>query len=277
MIALRPAPFETPAEAATEGTLKVLEIYLASGQGEGIWTGTPSTFIRLAGCTVGCGYCDTKYSWRASQGQAYDPYTLARAAHTNSRLWRDIVLTGGEPLEQSHALVHDLLKYLTALDHAVTIETSGAFMPLPSFDWNFMRNTPMRRILWSVAPKLSFAGARFQTTAGALSRWVSFAASTQAFLQFKWVCRNTSDIDEMLGHMEQMHSGGLPLICIVQPCTEVSERDEENMKADLLRRTAYMQDYVMKNERAIALSGRGIQVFVRPQLHVLLYGSRRLV
>src|ERR1700757_4021814 len=32
-------------------------------QGEGSKTGTPSTFVRLQGCDVGCPWCDTKHTW----------------------------------------------------------------------------------------------------------------------------------------------------------------------------------------------------------------------
>ena len=32
-------------------------------QGEGFHTGQSAFFVRLAGCNVGCSWCDTKYSW----------------------------------------------------------------------------------------------------------------------------------------------------------------------------------------------------------------------
>jgi len=32
-------------------------------QGEGATAGLPAVFVRLQGCTVGCTWCDTKYSW----------------------------------------------------------------------------------------------------------------------------------------------------------------------------------------------------------------------
>ena len=35
-------------------------------QGEGYHTGKPAFFIRLAGCDVGCVWCDVKDSWEAS-------------------------------------------------------------------------------------------------------------------------------------------------------------------------------------------------------------------
>ena len=38
-------------------------------QGEGTWTGTPAYFIRLAGCDVGCHWCDVKESWHPEEKQ----------------------------------------------------------------------------------------------------------------------------------------------------------------------------------------------------------------
>ena len=42
--------------------LPITEIF-ETIQGEATWTGTPSVFVRLQGCDVGCPWCDTKYSW----------------------------------------------------------------------------------------------------------------------------------------------------------------------------------------------------------------------
>ena len=43
--------------------VKITELFY-SLQGEGILSGMPSVFIRLAGCNLRCGWCDTKYaSW----------------------------------------------------------------------------------------------------------------------------------------------------------------------------------------------------------------------
>ena len=38
-------------------------------QGEGATAGAPAVFIRLQGCSVGCAWCDTKYSWDAGGGR----------------------------------------------------------------------------------------------------------------------------------------------------------------------------------------------------------------
>ena len=42
-------------------------------QGEGVFTGYPAYFIRLAGCDVGCTWCDVKDSWDTSGYTVYSP------------------------------------------------------------------------------------------------------------------------------------------------------------------------------------------------------------
>ncbi|PYM19250.1 MAG: hypothetical protein DMD78_25195 [Candidatus Rokuibacteriota bacterium] len=38
-------------------------------QGEGVSAGVPCVFVRLQGCSVGCRWCDTKYSWDPAGGR----------------------------------------------------------------------------------------------------------------------------------------------------------------------------------------------------------------
>ncbi|VAX40200.1 7-carboxy-7-deazaguanine synthase, partial [hydrothermal vent metagenome] len=47
-------------------TLPIAETFV-SLQGEGKLTGVPSWFVRVAGCNLRCGWCDTPYaSWEAA-------------------------------------------------------------------------------------------------------------------------------------------------------------------------------------------------------------------
>ena len=50
---------------STDTALPVMEQFYTV-QGEGAFTGTAAYFIRLAGCDVGCVWCDVKESWEAS-------------------------------------------------------------------------------------------------------------------------------------------------------------------------------------------------------------------
>ncbi len=96
----------------------VNEIF-SSLQGEGRYTGYPTTFIRLAGCKFNCKYCDTQYA--KSGGKKY---TINRLMSDVNRLRNQhICITGGEPLLQTEtlALVYELLSF----SYIVSIETSG--------------------------------------------------------------------------------------------------------------------------------------------------------
>ena len=49
-----------------DGTILPLMEDFYTIQGEGFYRGTAAYFIRLAGCDVGCHWCDVKESWDAS-------------------------------------------------------------------------------------------------------------------------------------------------------------------------------------------------------------------
>ena len=52
-------------------TLPVMEHFFTI-QGEGYHTGEAAYFVRLAGCDVGCVWCDVKESWEISPDQFID-------------------------------------------------------------------------------------------------------------------------------------------------------------------------------------------------------------
>ncbi|MBC7891737.1 MAG: radical SAM protein [Sphingobacteriaceae bacterium] len=99
-------------------------------QGEGFHQGRAAYFIRLAGCDVGCHWCDVKDSWDAQKHPkvAIDAI-VAEAARHPARL---AVITGGEPL------MYDLTELTLELRRAgfqTNIETSGAYPLSGAWDW----------------------------------------------------------------------------------------------------------------------------------------------
>lgn len=113
----------------------------ATWQGEGIHVGRRHLFVRLAGCDVGCRFCDTPSALRRPGSfrvdrrgvvESFDnPIDVLRAAELVAAVARDegpfhrLAVTGGEPLEQPDFLAA-LLEALEA-DGAppVLLETAG--------------------------------------------------------------------------------------------------------------------------------------------------------
>lgn len=117
--------------------LRVAEIF-RSLQGEGLYSGTTSLFLRTTGCNLRCWFCDTPYTSWEPEGQ--------------QRPWRDVlnelladdcehvVITGGEPLLQPNIvpLTHELRN----ARKIVTVETAGTVY------------RPVGADLMSISPKL---------------------------------------------------------------------------------------------------------------------------
>ena len=109
-------------------------------QGEGYYQGNAAYFIRLAGCDVGCVWCDVKESWDATKHPVLSVQRIVEEAKKNIVSDKAVVVvTGGEPL------LHNL-DYLTSELHKEgilsNIETSGS-SPL-SGEWNWICVSPKK-------------------------------------------------------------------------------------------------------------------------------------
>ncbi len=111
--------------------LKINEIFF-SAQGEGSRVGVPSLFIRLAGCTAGCPYCDTKESWLKGEFKHEDD--ILKIVDSFKKEYKDfqIVITGGEPFEQDIKVLVDKIK---KRDFFIAVETNGMHYYKMNIDW----------------------------------------------------------------------------------------------------------------------------------------------
>lgn len=99
--------------------LRITEIF-HSLQGESSTVGLPTIFIRLTGCPLRCGYCDTAYAFQGGQWLEQEEI-LEKVSELNASY---VTVTGGEPLAQKP--VQDLMRVLCDQGYRVSLETSGA-------------------------------------------------------------------------------------------------------------------------------------------------------
>ena len=128
----------------------VKEIF-ATLQGEGAQAGRAAVFCRFAGCNLWsgreedrssaiCQFCDTDFVGTdgIGGGKFVSPEELAQAIENawidsmGTRLYRFVVMTGGEPLLQ---LDEPLIKALHAKQFEIAIETNGTIAVPKGIDW----------------------------------------------------------------------------------------------------------------------------------------------
>lgn len=217
-------------------TLQVSEMFY-SIQGEGATTGRATAFIRLGGCTLGCQWCDTKYTWRG--GPVWDETAIL--ATVSAYPTRRVVITGGEPFEQ------DIAELLQTLRHAgfiIEIETAG-FVSLAQ-----VRCATLAHQL-NVSPKLSNSGVpverRIQLPV------LQFLRDTgKAY--FKFVIDEPGDVAEVDA-----------LVAILAlPVDRV-----------LLMPQALTADEVLDKSRWLVEACKARSYSYSPRVHILLWGAKR--
>ena len=215
---------------------RIAEVF-HSIQGEGATAGRPAVFVRLQGCSVGCGWCDTKYSWDPAAGREV---TVAGLLDEVAAFpCRRVVVTGGEPLESP--LFAPLVGALAGRGHVVEVETSGTLAP-PA-------DAPST-IQWNVSVKLAGSGV-------AEERRISPAA-IRAFLErdawWKLVVSEPGEIGEVLRLTERF----------ALPRERVLLQPEGLRPEDLAARSPWVVE---------ACKAHGFRF--SPRLHVLIWGARR--
>lgn len=218
--------------AATAG--RVAECFF-SVQGEGVTAGVPAVFIRLQGCSVGCRWCDTKYSWDPDAGHQVTLEALVEEAAAFP--CRRAVVTGGEPLESS--LFVPLVEALKARGFTVEVETSGVLPP------------PTGLVdQWNVSLKLAHSGVPEATRIN--------PEAIRAFLSrgawWKFVVANPRDVSEVL---------------------QLSERFALSRDRILLMPEGIRREEIIERSLWVVEECRRHGFRYSPRLHILLWGAKR--
>ena len=219
----------TPATAG-----RIAECFF-SIQGEGVTAGMPAVFIRLQGCSVGCRWCDTKYSWDPTAGRWVTLDALLEEAAAFP--CRRTVVTGGEPLEAS--LFSPLVESLKAYGFTVEVETSGILPPPP---------VPVDQ--WNVSMKLanSDVSEAMRVNQEAVRAFIGLGA------WWKFVVGDRGDVAEVLQLMERF---ALP-------------RDRILLMPEGIR-----QEEILERSLWVVEACRCHGFRYSPRLHVLLWGAKR--
>lgn len=224
--------------------MKINEIFY-SLQGEGFLAGTPSVFIRLAGCPLRCRFCDTKYAWDPDAGTDNTiPKIMQTIQQHNTRF---IVITGGEPMIASD--LAQLTKQLKSSGKHITIETSGiAFIPDLACD------------LMSISPKLSNstpsdpAHIKMHEDARLDLAVLSELIDNYQY-QLKFVVDSTDDLPEIQNVLEK-----------------IKNVDSEKV---MLMPQAKTRDELLDKSQMVADLCKHLSLAFSPRLQILLYNNQR--
>lgn len=193
--------------------LAVSEIFGPTIQGEGRHAGELAVFLRLAGCSLRCSWCDTPYTWAFGRAAEFhrDKRMYSREDELRmmtpfqvltelDRLVRPrtrprLVLTGGEPMLQKKALESMMVDLfgLFGVTH-IDVETAGTIAP---FDDELVG------IYYTVSPKLASSGNSVtrRRNLNVLTEYVQLAEQGKA--DFKFVIVSEEDLEEVL-HLQSL-------------------------------------------------------------------------
>jgi 7-carboxy-7-deazaguanine synthase len=230
--------------------MRVTEMF-HSLQGEGILAGTPSVFVRLAGCPLRCRWCDTRYAWDYSGGTdvALDDLIERICEYP----CRHAVITGGEPLVGPNCSPREGLAMLTQqlkrLGRHITIETSGIGF-VPDLACDLMSISPKLGNSLPAEPDLAVDHQRAKPAPQVLKALIEAYSC-----QLKFVVDTPEDIPEIHGLLEQLPAVAPERVLLMpQAATRQELQTKAPRVAQLCRETGFRYGQ---------------------RLHVLLWGNQR--
>ena len=167
--------------------MKVVEIF-DSIDGEGIRTGLPVSFVRLAGCNLRCSYCDTLYSLFGEKEECvYEEMTKEEIISRLNKSYMRVTLTGGEPLIADG--VKDLISAMAEAGFEINIETNGAA--------DISEILPIENVFFTIDYKLPTSGLEEKML------WENFLKLRPCDV-VKFVVGSDEDVEVMLSVVKKM-------------------------------------------------------------------------
>ncbi len=196
--------------------MRIAEIF-HSVQGEGLFAGTPSVFVRTTGCNLRCWFCDTPYASIRPEGPRRD---WRNVLHEVLGLeCEHVVLTGGEPLLQPEVV--SLSVALRREGRFLTIETAGTIF------------RPVEADLMSISPK------RSNSLPHEVNRWqqrherdrdrpdVMAQLMKGSDYQLKFVVDSPADLDDIIGYLKQFPDVGSDKVWLMPQGIRQAELEEK--------------------------------------------------
>jgi len=183
-------------------TYPIMEVF-PTLQGEGKFTGHPAYFIRLAGCDVGCSWCDVKESWPADEYPLLSACEIAIGATESGH--KLAVITGGEPC------MYDLTALTTELKKRgfqVHLETSGTHQIRGEFDWITLSPKKFKACLeenYGLANELKVVVVNKHDLVWAKEQAQNVSEATLLYLQPEWSKKD--NVHQMMFDYLNSHEG----------------------------------------------------------------------
>ncbi|AKP24715.1 7-carboxy-7-deazaguanine synthase [Leptospira interrogans serovar Manilae] len=180
----------------------VHEIYL-SLSGEGISTGIPTIFVRMAGCSLRCGmtvgrklWCDTPYALSPKAGEEMSVNQVLDKIQELSAVNIQILLTGGEPLEGRNREFS-----ITLGNEIFRTRNSSGFYPRPRVETNGAESIEgMDQFVFTLDYKLPGSGMEDRMN---LKNLEIYKERKNPLDEIKFVIRDKNDFERCLEIIEK--------------------------------------------------------------------------
>ena len=225
--------------------MKISEIFY-SIQGEGIFTGVPSVFVRTSGCNLRCVWCDTPYTSWTPEGADMTVEEILAAVRSHPA--KHAVITGGEPM-----IAPDIIRLTDRIRNLglhVTIETAGTVYH------------PVACDLMSISPKLESSTPREREG----GKWaaqherlryqpeVLKQLMSEYEYQLKFVVASPEDTVEIAKMIEETGADRSRVVLMPEGTTSEAIRERASWLIEICKREGFRYS---------------------PRLHIDLWGNRR--